>query len=83
MFDNVGRTQGARHVQGHRHGRFLGSPTRFAAVLMLLLTSQLMTSTPVRADDDGSGSQNFVYVESNDPAGNAIFGFAETPQTAV
>ena len=44
-----------------------------AAVLMLLVTSGLGISAAVA--DEKPDSESFVYVESNDPAGNAIFGF--------
>jgi 6-phosphogluconolactonase (cycloisomerase 2 family) len=78
MFDNDGRTLedciGRR--QAHEFGVFLGLMTRIAAVLTVLLTGQMMTTATARAGDDAPGSPKFVYVESNDPAGNAIFGFA-------
>jgi DNA-binding beta-propeller fold protein YncE len=43
---------------------------------LLLLTSQVMTHSAAADQESGAQAQNFVYVESNDPAGNAIFGFA-------
>jgi 6-phosphogluconolactonase (cycloisomerase 2 family) len=76
MFDTDGRTQADRTRQRRGSNGSLGSLTRITVVPMLLLTSQLMTSTAVGWDDDADGAANFVYVESNDPAGNAIFGFA-------
>jgi 6-phosphogluconolactonase (cycloisomerase 2 family) len=44
-----------------------------AGALLLLATGQL--APPVAAEEGESKSQPFVYVESDDPAGNAVFGF--------
>lgn len=52
-----------------------GSLARVALVLMVLLASRLLVPAVAVSDDTPIGGQPFVYVESNNPAGNAIFGF--------
>jgi DNA-binding beta-propeller fold protein YncE len=55
-----------------------GFVRKVCVAALLLLTSQVL-SRPAAADQKGDAqAQNFVYVESNDPAGNAIFGFARS-----
>jgi 6-phosphogluconolactonase (cycloisomerase 2 family) len=56
----------SRRIRPRR--RLLGT-----AALLLLATGQL--ASPVAAEEGDSKSQPFVYVESDDPSGNAIFGF--------
>jgi len=51
--------------------------TRLVVPLLLLALGFAMPSTAM-ADDDDPGARNIVYVESNDPAGNAIFAFARS-----
>jgi 6-phosphogluconolactonase (cycloisomerase 2 family) len=59
------------------NGKARSQRIRIAGVLLVLTASRLvLRERTVRADDRRPPTQNFVYVESNDPAGNAIFGFA-------
>jgi 6-phosphogluconolactonase (cycloisomerase 2 family) len=62
------------------HGLLLRSLARFAGVLALMGSSPLI---PRPAVADESKSQPWVYVESDDPNGNAIFGFARHPDGSL
>jgi DNA-binding beta-propeller fold protein YncE len=53
-----------------------GLVQKVCVAALLLLTSQVMSGPAVADEETKAQAQNFVYVESNDPAGNAIFGFA-------
>src|SRR5690348_8737084 len=74
----MSRYQRAAHTKSH--------PSRVPlAVSMLLRTLALLSAWsanavlpgPARADEhEPARARNIVYVESNDPAGNAVFGFA-------
>ncbi len=66
-----------------RGGCVLVSLMRIAAGLVALVTSPLIISEAVAQGDDTSPAANFVYVESNDPAGNAIFGFKRQPDGSL
>jgi 6-phosphogluconolactonase (cycloisomerase 2 family) len=71
MTDN--RATAAAECRGHRpfHARIRAS--WIAALLVVLATSGL---APRESSAQQSRLRNFVYVESNDPNGNAIFAFS-------
>ena len=62
-----------RTPRRRRDGAILRPATRVVAALILLATCRLATRAAVA--DEGP-ARAVVYVESNDPAGNAIFAFA-------